>query len=368
MNAHDFIQRRDLLVNAGMLLFGSEWQRPMARTLGRFHPEGPRGTIDDRLMRRWASDERPIPDWVIPALQEIIGSRATNFSVMAGRLARETGQRSFAVLGFFSPEIDELRDAVRKSTRCKPWFAFAEDLSRFAFEMLRDHETPLDDLQRFSMSPLFVSAHQSFQAAVLLAERAMVGDARALLRGASEDAIALVALAADPKFVDRFVAAHRKHQLTVARQLLADADCRANLTAEQVQRLEATVRDIEALKGQSTHEAKAINWADVAQQHCKDLYNLLYRPLSADGTHSTVDAMNRHFEADSQMRITKLKVAPDVRDTTEIVDTLSAACLIFLWAAEPFTRAFDQHDSHTARVQTYLARYRDLEPDIALAL
>jgi hypothetical protein len=257
MNAHDSIQRRDLLIKAASVLFGPEWQRPIARTLGLLHPEGGRSTIDDRLVRRWASGERPIPDWVIPALQRAIASRAAEFSAMAGRLARGGAiQASFATLGFFSPEIDELRYAVRKSVRCAPWFALAEDLSRFALEILGDHQVPLNDLQRLSISPLFARAHQSFQAAVILAERAMIGDARTVLRSAAEHAIALVAVAADPTFVDRLVAAHRKHQLTTARILLEDVDCRPNLTAEQLQKLEATKREIEGLKGQPDLEPK----------------------------------------------------------------------------------------------------------------
>lgn len=366
MNAYDSTQRRDLLVSAGSLLFGSEWQRPIARMLGPLHPEGGRGTIDDRLVRRWASGERPIPDWVIPAIQRTIASRATELSAMAGRLVRggET-QASFATFGFFSSEIDELRYAVRRSPRCAPWFALAEDLSRFALEILSGHQVPLDDLQRFAISPLFVRAHQSFQAAVILAERAMISDARTVLRSATEHAIASVAVAADPTFVDRLVAAHRKHQLTTARTLLKDADCRPNLSAEQVQSLEATVREIEALKGQPGKEPRAIIWADVAQQHCKDLYNLVYRPLSADGTHSTVDLINRHFEADAHMSITAVRVAPDVSDTAEIVDTLSFASLIFLWAAEPFVRSFER-GGDADRLQQYLARFRELEPNIRM--
>jgi hypothetical protein len=167
MNAQDSIQRRDLLARAGSILFGPEWQRPVARMLGPLHPEGGRDTIDDRLLRRWASGERPIPDWVIPALQRAIASRAAELNAMAGRLARGgSPQASFAALGFFSSEIDELRYVVRKSAPCAPWFAFAEDLSRFALEMLSDHQVPLDDRQRLSISALFVRAHQSCQAAV----------------------------------------------------------------------------------------------------------------------------------------------------------------------------------------------------------
>jgi Family of unknown function (DUF5677) len=184
----------------------------------------------------------------------------------------------------------------------------------------------------------------------------MIGDARTVLRSAAEHAIAVVAVAADPTFVDRLVAAHRKHQLTTVRILLEGPD----LTAEQLQRLEAMKREIEALKGQPDQEARKINWADVAQQYCKGLYDLVYRPLPADGTHSTVDSMNRHVEADAEMKITALRMAPDVSDTAEIADTLSFACLIFLSAAEPFVRSFER-GGDADHLQRYLLRFRELE-------
>ncbi len=122
------------------------------------------------------------------------------------------------------------------------------------------------------------------------------------------------------------------------------------------------VTEIEALKGQPGKEPKGINWADVSKKHCKDLYQLLYRSLSADGVHTTIDALNRHVEADANMQITGLKGGPDFEG---LIDTLGAACLTFLWAAEPFVRAFDRNDIQ-ARVQEQIRRFRllpDAEPN-----
>lgn len=50
------------------VVIGRDWQRPLARILGAFHPLGARDSIDDRLVRRWASGAKPIPGWVEPAL------------------------------------------------------------------------------------------------------------------------------------------------------------------------------------------------------------------------------------------------------------------------------------------------------------
>lgn len=47
--------RPRLLATAASALLGERWQRPLARLLD----------VDDRLVRRWAAGERPIPDWVV---------------------------------------------------------------------------------------------------------------------------------------------------------------------------------------------------------------------------------------------------------------------------------------------------------------
>lgn len=94
------------------------------------------------------------------------------------------------------------------------------------------------------------------------------------------------------------------------------------------------------------------NWADVALKHCKDLYQLLYRLLSADGTH-------RQVAYDTNQQITELKNGPD---TADLVETLKAACLMFIWAADPFARAFDL-TAIAGRLQKQLQRFTELPPD-----
>jgi hypothetical protein len=79
-------QRRDILVGAGSVLFGPEWQRAIARTLGRWHPDGARPSIDDRLVRRWATGERAIPSWVFGALASIFEAQRRELDTFLIRL------------------------------------------------------------------------------------------------------------------------------------------------------------------------------------------------------------------------------------------------------------------------------------------
>lgn len=253
---------------------------------------------------------------------------------------------SFVHQGFLSQEIDGFRIAVRGQAPTRSWFELADDLNRLGLDMLSAHETPLDDNARLLIAAFFVRAHKSFQAALILAERGLTGDANAVLRSAVEGAIALHALAADPGFVQTLIGAHRLNQQKLARVVLTSADYRATYPAEQIAQMEATIKEVDALKADAATRPTDINWADIAQKHCQDLYQLLYRLLSTNGTHTNIDAANNQFDIDETGRITGLKARPDYDG---LVETLKSGCLVFLYAAEPFARAFPR-DGITDRI------------------
>ncbi|SMF27233.1 hypothetical protein SAMN06265365_11088 [Tistlia consotensis] len=77
MSLEDADARIALVERAGPLLYGSEWQRALARGLGPLHPEGARPSIDDSLVRKWVRRARPVPDWVSGALMQLLRDRAS---------------------------------------------------------------------------------------------------------------------------------------------------------------------------------------------------------------------------------------------------------------------------------------------------
>ena len=71
---------------SGKALLGSGWTHALARALGPHHPDGPRETIDERLVRRWAAGERDIPGWVDAALAPMLEREAGRHRVLAAEL------------------------------------------------------------------------------------------------------------------------------------------------------------------------------------------------------------------------------------------------------------------------------------------
>jgi hypothetical protein len=266
---------------------------------------------------------------------------------------------SFATEGFLSPTMERYRASLKNAATYKAWFDFAEELNRLGLDMLRDRDVPRNDNQHLTIAILFIRAHKSFQSSLLLAERGLISDARVVLRSAVEGAIALNALANDATFLDTLIEAHYYNQRKTARIVLDDPVYKAHYSAEQVAQMEATVQDVDAREKVAPRKFRDPNWADVAQKHCKDLYRTLYRLLSSDGTHTTINAIHRHVSYDENQRISELKIGPD---TSSLVETLKAACLMFIWAADPFARAFALSDM-TTRLQAQLRRFNELPQD-----
>ena len=238
--------------------------------------------------------------------------------------------------GFLSSTMDGFRGSVREVPTYKCWFDFAEDLNRLGWAMLDGHETTTSDNQRLLISVLFIRAHQSFQAAILLIERGMLSDARVVLRSATEGAIALNALANDPAFDMQLIEAHWHTQRRTGRIVLSNATYREQHSADEIAQIEKTVADIDTKEKAAGHSFREVVWANVAAKHCLDLYDLIYRSLSHDGTHTNVAAVHRFLKFDASGGPTALRFGPTTHD---LVDVARMACLMFLWAADPFARA-----------------------------
>jgi hypothetical protein len=267
---------------------------------------------------------------------------------------------SFATDGFLSPTMDRFRASLRNVPAYKAWFEFAEELNRFCLNMLRDRDVPRHDKQRLTIAILFLRAHKSFQSSLLLIEKGLISDARVVLRSAVEGAIALNALANDAAFLDQLIEAHYYNQRKTARLILNDPVYRAGHSTEQISQMEATVHDVDAReKTIAPRKFGDPNWANVASRHCKDLYQTLYRLLSADGTHTTMNAIHRHVSYDANEQITELKVGPD---TSDLIETLKAACLVLIWASDPLVRAFELNE-FSEGLQEHLRHFNQLPQD-----
>ncbi len=263
---------------------------------------------------------------------------------------------AFSQDGYLSPEIEQLSRTLRNTEPYRQWFNFADELNRFGIGILDNLQVPRHDQQRVTICALFVRAHQSFQAALILAGKGMLSDARVVLRSAVEGAIAMHAIAKDSTFIERLEEAHHADERQLANLVLNTPDYKKFFSENEITKMERTTRNITELEKAREGNLRRINWADEASKYCKDLYNLLYRLLSSNGTHTNITTISRFLSFDNQNTLAEIKIGPDIIDMVQVMQMI---CLTLLWAADPFTEVFQMSENREI-LQKFLERFPNL--------
>lgn len=238
---------------------------------------------------------------------------------------------SFERDGFFSSQAEAFRRHAREHPLFKAWFDYALGVNRLGYEMLRTWGNPADK-SVLALNTSFVRFHKSFQSILILAERGLVPDARAVLRSAVECAIAIHALADDAGFWERMVEAHHRDARKSAR--ISCDKLGASLSADVSARLNEVIADADAYEASVGRKLRDIKWEQVAERHCpvhvrQLLYQVLYRDLSSDGTHATVRSVERLLGVEGGGQIITVAAGPE----TELVELLRPASIVFILSA-----------------------------------
>ncbi len=217
--------------------------------------------------------------------------------------------------GFLSPDVQAW---IKKHwAENNAWFQLAEQINRVAMRQLTSLGVPANDDESLLKTLLFMRGLFAFQGAILLTERGMTQQARALIRGCFETLFYFGVLRQDASFVDDLKIDNeaRRKKLANALLLSASASGDTNLT----QHLHNFVAKLDQLDT----KLKSINIDQVAQRaNLKDIYDVYYRSLSGEAAHVTVTSLSYYFDDG------ELKWGPAQSD---LEDTLVAACTAVLY-------------------------------------
>lgn len=125
------------------------------------------------------------------------------------------------------------------------------------------------------------------QAAFLLAERGMVADAQATLRGAIETLFRAVALVQKPDLLDRLREHDDKEKKKQVDQMLKHDDIRTALSEGD----RALLKPLSELEGKSSFSV----WDAADAAKMTHLYEMVYRTLSQNAAHSTLTSLNHEL-------------------------------------------------------------------------
>jgi hypothetical protein len=251
-----------------------------------------------------------------------------------------------ASVGFLSPGLAGDVERIRRDFA--PWFALADEFNRLGMRVLPSLQPASDSNDGLVAALLFARTLTSFQGIVLLAERGMSGDARTLLRAASESVIVLNAVGADATVCYRLIDSHFRDHKKMRNAWLEDADARKIMTPAQVDAIRASIQDAERDHPLPKGPSNPMALEPLAKLgRTGALYNAVYRSTSGDAAHVTADSLNRHAQADRTGQVVGLKLGPAV---TDLADTLFGAMWSLATALEAvqafFCRPFGE--GHTA--------------------
>lgn len=241
---------------------------------------------------------------------------------------------TFRTSGFLSSELAPWAAETREQH--KKWFGFAEEVNKLGMKVRHALQPASDSEQQLIGTLLFTRALQSFQAVILLAERGMIADARLLARSCAETTILLGGLATSSGFSAKLIESHYKHKLAIAQSLLADQEARLDLTLSQIANLESVVHAINTEYPNKV--LREIKYEQVARDAgLLSIYNTIYRGLSGDAAHPTLDALNRHLKSDDAGNIEATVFRPE---RVELDDTLMAGVFGCLYCIEAIAKIF----------------------------
>jgi hypothetical protein len=243
--------------------------------------------------------------------------------------------------GFLAPSLAASIAYIRKDFA--PWFDTATRFNALGMRLMPNAKAGTTDNQQLVAAALYGRVLTSFQAANILAERGMLGDARTVVRAAAETAIFLAAVAKDEAVCDLLIDRHFWHHRKLRNAWLNDPEAVAQMTSEQVEAIKATIANADTEYPRAkTLSGDPVSIAALAQSAgATGLYNAIYRSTSGDAAHTSIDALNRHIRADSEANVVGLKFGPDV---TDLAATLSDAMSVVGHALHIVIELFKLHD------------------------
>lgn len=195
----------------------------------------------------------------------------------------------FRKRGFLSDAVHDLIPGYRADS--KNWFSLAGDLSEVLQAIAADctelcHGAPFE---RDSMATfLMLRGAQTYQGAIILAERGMVTEARILVRSLLEDTFCVAGLHDNPDDTLKMIRDdHDASRKGKAKVILANG-----IAGTDVRKLNDLVTEIQGVSYFSPE--KAAKLGPLQKQY------LLYKQISDDAAHPSANSLKRHMSVHSQ--------------------------------------------------------------------
>lgn len=267
---------------------------------------------------------------------------------IASRRTAEMERLSLDKHGFLAPEMETLIRGCRH--RHSAYFELAIKVNEFCQAAMSQFAVHNRVPQEVYTAALYMRALSNYQSVILLCERGISAEARAMLRVMIETVMKLCAIAKDAQLANDFMLEDEKERLTLLRKFrkLHGGQLPPNVDVKEFEQLE---RQLQKVKVKRRNKE---DWAKEAGLH--DWYLTAYSVLSAS-VHSDVKDLERYFDVDHQGTIKGFNWGPDERGMRDNLATAIEGILVGLSCAAALFR-LKKND----KIDEFRQQVRELHP------
>lgn len=342
---------------------------------------GPLPPIPSSL--RGLFDGRELPPWMAAIRTSTPITESAEVSVESVTVRKPAAQRNASTDTDRRPEstgdttvLHCSQAAERIQRDYAPWLDLAGDMNRLCVgiaevltgllrQLMKKYEPPpgrvsKEDDQQVALQFLFGRCVTSVQSIMLLVQQGFSGDARIVLRSATESAITMYALDADAGFADKLMLQNTYKSKTMLQAWLQDVD--GNLKQIPAESLESWKKDIEFLE-QIRPDVKDLREEPIAMEKIAQcvpaalsLYLSIYLPTSVDA--ADISSLRRWMRVGTPGYGGPILLGPD---SIDISNTLSQATVVLGHAARIIIKVFGltQFEPETRAIQERWTRLGD---------
>jgi hypothetical protein len=258
--------------------------------------------------------------------------------------------------GFCGNQVEGWIHKIR--TDYKRWFDLADEVNKFCHSTMFQFSVTSDNGQAVLAANLYIRCISSYQGVIILSERGMIPQARALARVLLEALFPLAAICADdgPIQVQKYIQQDWIRRKKGIKRILDSGRVPSGTSTEALQK--AFDSFSVHISDNNIKEIKVKEWAKAAG--LIDHYNSSYQDLN-DSVHTNVADLQRHNDANDIGEIVTLNWGPDPK---EIEATFMHSIDAMLLAYECGTVLFGNRDA--ALLAAFRKRLDDLTDTIPI--
>jgi hypothetical protein len=236
----------------------------------------------------------------------------------------------FDIYGFLGKQVENIsQDTYEKH---KELYDLIFEINKFAQKIKYEFVIHNQNIQELTIGSLYIKIIQSFESVIILSQRGLETDSKAILRVMLEAVFYLKSIYLDPDFVYDYIMGDEIERYRILFKVSKDNE---NIFSEELKEYvkKENPRKLKQKK-EKDNSLEIYNVAKKAKMY--DFYQLVYGTLSSD-IHTPIRSLEKYYGIDENGNVSHLICVPIFTDLTAVILT---ACSILLVALDCLSMFF----------------------------